>query len=117
VSTAIETSEILLKSVDVIVERGHHKGGFSHRGAVCVRGAINAVVNGDPDECGENGVYADVVAWGLADHLGLDADFDFGSAQHVIIALGRWNDAPERTVEQVITALRECAASLMAGAR
>jgi hypothetical protein len=111
------TPEILLGAADVIVEHGHHKGGFMHRGAVCARGAINTVVNGDPNNCGGFASQADQVAQVLADHLGLESTIDFGTTTYVVTAIGWWNDAPDRTAEQVTAALRECAAALQDGTR
>lgn len=111
--------EVLTKAADYIDEHGHHRGGFMHRGAVCARGAINAIVNGDPDACGEVDGEADLVTLTLADHLGLrtnrNADLDSGHLNPLNV-LGRWNDDPDRTAEEVTAALRACAAELSGGA-
>jgi hypothetical protein len=129
------SAEILLKAADVIERNGHHKGDFANLDEiwkaeeeegiklsrtdcpVCTRGAINIVVAGDPDDCGSYGSFTDSAAQSLADHLGLESTVDVPSEHHVIGAIAEWNDAPERTAEQVVTALRECAAQLQAGAK
>jgi hypothetical protein len=105
--------EILTKAADYVTEHGLAKGGFYDRGAVCARGAINAVLYGDADECGANGGEADQIAQTLADHLGTSTT----EGLSIVSAIGRWNDAPERTAKDVATALRVCAAELAGTAK
>jgi hypothetical protein len=115
-----EVPEILTKAADYIGEHGHHKGGFTHRGAVCARGAINAVLYGDADNCGDDyragyDGAADEVAQALADYIGVEAA-QTESDIHFVLAIGRWNDEPTRTAEEVMAAMRACAAELAKGA-
>jgi hypothetical protein len=116
-SNLSDTGETLAKAADYIDEHGHHKGAFYHRGAVCARGAINAVLYDDADECGEFEGEATMVAQALADHIGIVSTLDTGSETFVVPAIARWNDAPERTAAEVMAAMRECAAELAGTAK
>lgn len=105
--------DILMKAAEVIETRGWHQGYYMPAGTsratcpVCVLGAINVAAgyppDGSPDERTDVAGPAEDATKALIEHLGgLHAD--------------TWNDALGRTAEQVTTALRECAASLKAGA-
>jgi hypothetical protein len=102
---SIETADILDEAANVIERNGHHKGDYldeveGKTPAGCpvdIYGAINVASFGQPV---------------------LTEDFDPGLAfparrvmrKHLnTTALGAWNDAPDRTAEQVITALRDAA--------
>lgn len=108
--------EILLKAAQVIESNGHFKGDFVDfdeieraywkEGAelvwsdcpVCAYGAINIAACGQPTRLSAAGERA---AAAFARHLGIPRS-----------GIGTWNDAPDRTVAEVVAALRECADSL-----
>ncbi|MCO6011477.1 hypothetical protein NE236_41660 [Actinoallomurus purpureus] len=106
--------KILLAAADIIEMNGWCQGDFldydeldaAHRQgielplsacAVDIYGAINIAANGTPNRLSEPGDHAVAV---LAAYLGVPAG---------ICGVGGWNDDPDRTAEQVITALRACA--------
>lgn len=87
------TYEILRKAADVIRERGWHQGDYEGPGGgVCAEGAINVVCNGTPNESGETAHKARVVLASFLNNI-----------------INSWNDAPDRTVDEVIAALEEAA--------
>lgn len=86
-------SETLDKAADVIEVRGHTKGILSdEKGRVCLYGARNVVLTGNARTFPASAVEDE---W--AKRLG------FYNAHHAI----SWNNAPERTQEEVINRLRE----------
>lgn len=104
-----ETGKILMKAADYLEEHGHTKNrNVSHKGEVCLHGAINAAVYGDPrssrheDEC-QNAV--------------VKRAFDYLTSRGVsgvrcssgFYGMAEWNDMPERTKQEVVDALREAA--------
>jgi hypothetical protein len=119
-------AEILLKVADVIETRGWYQSGYAPSDSrtdlsacpVCVLAALNVVTGHHPAkdflEHGDDDP-ATKAAAALAEHLGLSARVaKFG----LVDALGEfWNDFEAESAEQVITALRECAAQLQAGAK
>ena len=96
----LKTSEILRAAADVIETRGLHKGYFywggraSDPGAVCMFGAINFAESGEADIGA-----SDELNWSATAAMG------YGSLQSVV----DWNDAPERTADEVRDALLEAA--------
>ncbi|HEY1243263.1 MAG TPA: hypothetical protein VGF29_00395 [Hyphomicrobiaceae bacterium] len=107
----METSEILFKAADVIVQRGWWNKGWMPDGEnprtcpVCVLAAINVAAGRNPDA----GIYLDPAAedaaLALAIHLGEEAD-EFSVTE---IVGETWNDGTCETAEQAISALREAA--------
>lgn len=104
-----ETAAILDRAADVIERNGLHKGSFCAMGpdlpkllsnrACCARGAINFAANGEnPQQTSDAGELAHDA---LCRHLGISGNVDQSVAD--------WNDAPDRTAEQVIAALRGAA--------
>lgn len=98
----MEPAEILAKAADVIETRGWHQGAFVDiDGAVCALGAI-AVAAKLPvtwfscASSASSGEACDVLEDWLFDHYGT-------------FSVTRWNDAEDRTADQVVTALREAA--------
>lgn len=87
--------EILLKAADVIESRGWTREAFSHRGRVCVLGAIGVVAHNDPDWPGTI-IEHDAAVKRLEDYLG----------EWPAI----WNDE-QKSRAPVIAALREAAES------
>lgn len=84
----------LLDAAALIEARGHCKHTRLSEGRFCVLGAISQVVTGNPWKLfSENEPCAT-----FARHLGVRAP-------------ALWNNAPDRTAEDVIMALRECARS------
>lgn len=88
-------AEVLSRARDVLAERGWHQGGYTNRrtGAVCLYGAVNvargvAVNSAEPESRRLASLV--LVADGFDDPLNI----------------GGWNDAPERTYEDVIFALK-----------
>jgi len=99
----------LLAAADLIEKRGHIKNFLETQDGFCVMGAINYALTGNSRWTGDNG-YANQESARLAAYLGLP--FDSGliegqtSAQHQCVL---WNNAPERTAGEVISALRGAA--------
>ncbi len=115
-------AEILDKAADVIVERGWHQGGYMSLGAnpntcqVCVLGAMNVAVGNNPDDADVNIAEA---AEAFAGYLGLVIrrdefdDDDDPDTDPIAEAVGNnWNDFVATSAEQVVAALRACAANL-----
>ena len=99
----MKTSEVLRKAADEIRRRGWHQGangsnfGDKPNCSVCAVGAIRATLSGgDP---------FDSVDFRLESALG-DAVAVAASASD---SLHRWNDDPERTVEEVLDAFEKAA--------
>jgi hypothetical protein len=89
----LTNQEIAAKAADLIEQRGHAKGAlYDHRGRLCLLGALNMAVSGLPRH----------------NHGGTRA------MRYVEQFIGdqdavRWNNAPERTPEEVIAVLRRAA--------
>jgi hypothetical protein len=107
---SIETADILDEAASVIERNGLHKGSFCNDGpgaktkiprdwACCPYGAINIAANGERPWQASDGGEAAYKA--LVKHLGIsDGHGD---------TVADWSDHPDRTAEQVITALRSAA--------
>lgn len=82
-------AEVLAATREVLAERGWHQGNFmdADTGAVCIVGALDAVV--------PEGVGDDVIV-PLRDAIGVPCG----------LQITQWNDAPERTYEDVVLALK-----------
>ena len=88
----MSTRDVLLKAVDIIEDMGWWQGNLiGPHGERCVAEAI-----AEADSMVAPDAYA-----ALRQHLGIGPDDQF--------AIGHWNDAPERTQEEVIAALRGAA--------
>lgn len=99
----MNTSEILNKAADIVEQRGHSKGVYSDStGRVCAVGAINAAILGTTK-------IEHLPIW----YSGLDTHA--GRVLHSLVcadeywSITDWNDAPERTKEEVVAALRQAA--------
>jgi hypothetical protein len=105
----MDTPEILTKAAGVIETRGWFQGDYIPPGGdraicpVCVLAALNVAAGFPPD--GDPNAGSDVTG-PAADAAGELVDWLSG------LSVDTWNDAPERTKEEVTTALRECAAEL-----
>lgn len=87
-------SEVLLKAADTLAERGWCQGGLSDaQGRYCAIGAIRKVTNWSLGKDARSAVHR------LMDHI--ETDQYYGIAD--------WNDAPERTAEDVILAMKRAA--------
>lgn len=98
-----EPSRLLLKAAALIEERGHHKGSYSaSNGMVCFRGALNIAACGDPV--------------GIPNAPGADeASIRFlQTLRREGWGLGwlEWNDAPDRTRDEVVAKMRAVALGL-----
>jgi len=92
----VNAADVLDKAADVIVERGWCQGQFRNSaGQVCALAAVHTAARTTP------------FTWVADEALGI-------IRKRVGMSVAYWNDAPERTADEVITALRECAASLRA---
>jgi hypothetical protein len=76
----------------------------------CAVGAIN--IAADTEANADLAGHAIEAARALAVRLGLVV----GDAECVLMVVSQWNDATDRTAEQVVTELRACAADLRQGA-
>lgn len=109
----MKTSELLDKAADVIERNGwtNHEwftsapGKRQYESPVDAWGAINVARGYAPDNPLSGSVDA---ARALALHVGLA---DTGDRLWPSWELGAWNDAPGRTAEEVVRALRTAAAS------
>lgn len=92
------TCELRLKAAEVIETRGWCQGAHSNsRGQVCALGALAAVVGRDPyDDPLTDEEAAALRAMGFKSHYGPELE-----------PIWKWNDAPDRTKEEVIAKLRE----------
>ena len=90
----IKARIILNAAADYIEEHGWCQYALVMSGRVCMLGAVNAAICGDPAGGG------DMLPFEVTDMLHRAT----GSA-----SLSSWNDARERTKEQVVRALREAA--------
>lgn len=89
----MNTSEILAKAADLIDERGHCKRVSEDLdGRLCVYGALRKATEQFVDQDRVFGAAAERIS----EHLGGD-----------LVAI--WNDYPERTKEEVVSALRSAA--------
>lgn len=113
-------ADVLDKAADVIDANGHHKrwlydqhqasGGTPKKSCrVCVYGALNVAISGEPIYSGvpEESALVEAAGEALRRHLGL---------RPIDLVAEEWNDTPGRTAEDVTTALRGTAAELRAGA-
>jgi hypothetical protein len=98
-----DVAAVLERAADVIVERGWCQGVFHCGSSVCAVGAISVVVNGDPIPVDRMPATDAFDLW-LHDHRDLPPYGEDG-------LISDWNDEPGRTADEVITALRECAAA------
>ncbi|ROO82653.1 hypothetical protein EDD29_0134 [Actinocorallia herbida] len=118
---------ILDRAATVIEKNGHHKGDyFDEKQAgdlviytsecrVCALGAIIVGAGGNPLN-GLLGTDSEPAARDAARAFALHLHNVEATASDSIKLVGDWNDAPERTAEDVTTRLRACAASLRAAA-
>ncbi len=88
-------AKLLLKGAALIEERGHNKGGYEKEGRLCFRGSLNMAATGNS-------------VWGTP--LCDEASVKFLR----VIEPGpggwlKWNDVPERTADEVISAMRRVA--------
>lgn len=98
-SPSTDAESVLLRAAEIIRERGLHKGSYGRAGkAVCAMGAIHEA------ECGY---------WAPADRV-----FSTQAAMRLQMLLNetderldilRWNDAPDRTADEVVATLRAAA--------
>lgn len=103
------TPEILTKAADVIDERGWYQGHYTDPDgrALCLVGAISVAAGLAPDAIGNGSGTDDLHAALAAFEIWLSPDM--GPVD--------WNDEVAEDAAEVTGKLRECAASLTAGAR
>lgn len=99
----MNTADILDKAADLIDTYGHCKGVyFGDDGSMCMYGSV--VLAGQPGYDTENP--ADLTPEVMAAHRCLDR---FMLRQRQSAPAFGWNDAPERTKEEVVSTLRAAA--------
>ena len=102
----MNTADILDKAADLIEQRGWAQGYFvDHRGGLCARGAIYAACGMEPDPDPHVRI-VEWPGWNPADPA-WDALCQLDTAVDDFAEM--WNDAPERTKEEVVSALRAAA--------
>lgn len=117
-------ARVYLKAADVIRANGLNKDGFFTRPEtgvgvelaadecpVCIAGAVSVVINGFPAPSSSD--YRDefnAAVRQLADLMGLEG----GPLVEPVGRLAAWNDAPERTADDVIAALEQAAKAVAA---
>lgn len=126
-------AEIFDAAADVIERNGHFKGGWfapdretpNADCRVCEGGAVNLVVTGHPDRRADEpdapAILLDafeVLAARRDAMLPDPADCDATELlDECILAIARWNDAPERTPAEVVADLRAAAAEMREAGR
>jgi hypothetical protein len=115
VNIHLETAEILEEAANYLAEHGHTKHALmDDEGRVCAVGALRMVTG---SMYGSAPLYPSVIA--VAADLGVDLDNDpigysaEGRAWNNVV---KWNNAPERTGEEVIDQFLLTAAALRAHA-
>jgi hypothetical protein len=89
------TSKILIRAAELIAERGWAQGvRVAHDGSACVLGALNKVATGQFDGSFVN--YDLIIVQNRLEHAIYSPLYD---------GLAAWNDAPDRTAEEVIDTL------------
>lgn len=102
------TGEILIEAAEYISEHGHHKGGYiGPDGSVCAVGAIHKVV-GFPT----HGTSEDWRTTLAVERATRAAAFEL-SGHGFSRSLAIWNDAEDRTAEDVILGLKRVGHELM----
>ena len=104
----VKTSEVLYEAARILMTEGWGQGteGWMEPGTRCSRGAIDASVSLSLGCIGDS----DLANSALARWLIRNESARPGHCPGDTIV--RWNDAPERTAEDVILALKQCAAGL-----
>lgn len=103
----------LLDAAQLIRENGHAKGVFiNDKGSLCARGAINQVRDGIARHSQGHGKEEEM----LSKFLNLEerknfCQCDICKPMRLPVAVADWNNAPERTAEEVISAMEACALS------
>lgn len=120
-------AEIYLKAAEVVRTNGHYKGAYFEPSPesgvgilpapaecpVCIAGALSIAISGDPTpdrDANPEREHYDVIAGRLADTMGIEGD-------PLLAPVGRlagWNDAEERTADDVIAALEQAAKAVAA---
>jgi hypothetical protein len=101
-----EVGQVLLKAADLIKERGLAKGTQRDTdGSLCVHGAISVALFGEPWKVGGDTEPEERLGAFLAS---INAPLLRTHALAVIVC-DYWNNAPERTQEEVIAALEAAA--------
>lgn len=101
--TTLGASQLLLKTAEVIEERGWTQGKYIDAdGCVCVYGAMHVAQGRAPLDAGTSNPAEAHARLALLRTLHLPNSF-------VVDPLAAWNDAPERTAVEVVTALRTAA--------
>jgi hypothetical protein len=90
------TTEIRRKAADLIEQLGWHQGfpGHGSRGEVCMVVALSKVTD-------EHNAGLTFQAWASADQAIEDLRAELG-----VSSLVEWQDSPERTLDEVVSALR-----------
>jgi hypothetical protein len=101
----VKPSEVLEHAAVVLMERGHYKGNYEAPGGgpVCLHGAINCALAGDP-----NVIQLDPVANTVVAALSFTARRP---------DLATWNDLESTSAEDVILLCKKTAAMLAEGGR
>jgi hypothetical protein len=95
----LSAADVLDRAADLIERGGHLKQLYMNNGALCALGGLMAAVGSDESI----DPYHDPRTMIAADTL-----------WRYVGAVARWNDAPERTKDDVTSTLRACAALLRA---
>lgn len=124
--TVNPVADILDKAADIIERQGWTQGDWYQElpvppedCPVCAGGGINVATDHAPDDDGYTYDERDEAFRAFAHHVDPDQANKSEEGDYLdawISAIGEWNDDPERTIEQVVAALRACAANLRTGA-
>lgn len=103
----VTKKQILIKAADIVRERGLHKGSLiSDSGCPCTVGALGLANSSDDVPDFDEPI--NELQFAIAKELGLSTKSDVTPS----LVIGRWNDAPERTGDDVIALFERVAEKL-----
>jgi hypothetical protein len=102
----VKSAEILRRAIDVIHERGWHRGAMmdNNTGAVCAYGALHAAMEDQPDMCRSDIVKA--IADEVVEMLGVDTKWDDELNPKGLIPIAWWNDYVCKDADEVVHAFK-----------
>lgn len=94
------TDNIFQKAAEILMEKGHIKGELNTLHGYCAIGALRAADPAIYPMACEDAMNAMLAKYGYDDREDIPGDLS-------LHPLARWNDAPERTVEDVVLLFKE----------
>lgn len=99
-------SEIVASAIKVLNEKGWCQGGYSNAsGQHCLAGALNQVIFGDGDPFSQNGILRSTdEMFAIKSQIRSAIEKKIAPVD-AMIPIAKWNDAPERTQQDVVKVL------------